>query len=467
MTMQTRKILLATLGLVVLFAIYETVKTLLFPGMDVVTSHVISTVVVGVITIFIGQYVVRQQTSLLRERELNNQRLLAALERLNRDENLLRSIVSSIDEGLIITDRESNVLLINDAAGRFLNIQGRVVDRLTDLSRDPLIHRIFSEVLASGDRAEGRIETREGATVSGDRRVIRLQAVPLRLASGQVDGVVVTLIDITKIERLERVRQEFLSNVSHELRTPLAAIIAFVETLLDGGLEDPDNSLRFLNTIQRNASRMRALVNDISELSAIESGATRLTMVRIPLAMMVNEVFSGLGPRAGKQGVWLENSVDPRLNLVADRRRLEQILINLVDNGIKFNHAGGKVTVSAEVERLDGRDTFCLIRVRDTGSGIAAEHLNRVFERFYRVDKARSRDAGGTGLGLAIVKHLARIHGGEADVRSELGSGSEFIIRLPMNLSVSNELPESGFDQLPIDSLEVAPRVTELRSWAE
>ena len=462
MTMQTRKMVLATLGLVVLFAIYETVKTLLFPGMDVVTSHVISTVVVGIITIFIGQYVIRQQTSLLRERELNNQRLLAALERLNQDENLLRSIVSSIDEGLIITDRESNVLLVNDAAGRFLNIGGRAVDRLADLSRAPLIHRIFSEVLLSGDRAEGRLETREGATASGDRRVIRLQAVPLRLANGQVDGVVVTLIDITKIERLERVRQEFLSNVSHELRTPLAAIIAFVETLLDGGLEDPDNSLRFLNTIHRNASRMRALVNDISELSAIESGATRLTMVRIPLAAMVSEVFSGLSPRAGKQGVWLENRVDAGFHLVADRRRLEQILVNLVDNGIKFNHSGGKVTVSAGMERTDSGDEICLIRVSDTGSGIPGEHLPRVFERFYRVDKARSRDAGGTGLGLAIVKHLARIHGGEADVKSEFGRGSEFLIRLPANLTVSEEITENGAGHLTNDPLEEASAVGEL-----
>jgi len=458
--MQTRNILLATFGLVVLFAIYETVKTLLFPGMEVVTSHVISTVVVGVITVFIGQYVGKQQTSLLRERELNNQRLLAALERLNRDENLLRSIVGSIDEGLIIADRESNVLLVNEAAGRFLNTGGRSIDRLTDLSRDPLIHRLFSDVLSSGDRAEGRIELREGATPSGDRRVIRLQAVPLRLASGQVDGVVVTLIDITKIERLERVRQEFLSNVSHELRTPLAAIIAFVETLLDGGLEDPDNSLRFLNTIHRNASRMRALVNDISELSAIESGAARLTMARIPLALLVNEVFSGLSPRAVKHGVQLENLVDPKLSLVADRRRLEQILINLVDNGIKFNHPGGKVAVSASIEHPIDRDSSYHIKVSDTGTGIASEHLARVFERFYRVDKARSRDAGGTGLGLAIVKHLARSHGGEADVRSELGNGSEFIIRLPSNLSVSEDDATTQAYQLPLESLEETSSVS-------
>lgn len=461
MTTQTRKTLLATLGLVALFAIYETVKTLLFPRMEVVTSHVISTVVVGIITIVIGQYVVKQQTSLLRERERNNQRLREALAKSSRDENLLRSIVESIDEGLIIIDGESSVLLLNDAARRLLGIGDRTVTRLTDLSRDPLIHRIFADVLSQGARGEGRLETWSGQLASRNRRILRLQAVPLRLTSGQIDGVVGTLIDISQVERLERVRQEFLSNVSHELRTPLASISAFVETLLDGGLEDPENSLRFLNTIQRNASRMRALVNDISELSAIESGATRLTLTRLPLQTIVNEVFSALGPRATKYGVWLENRVDPELDIVADRRRLEQILVNLVDNGIKFNHPGGRVTVSAMVSgtppggvgRGDGR--VIEISVRDTGPGIASEHLARVFERFYRVDKARSREVGGTGLGLAIVKHLARLHGGEADVRSEVGEGSEFIIRIPVGPAVDavnavdppSEAPEAGLGE--------------------
>ena len=437
MTTQARKTILATIGLVAVFAIYETVKTILFPDMSVVTSHMISTVVVGIITIVIGQYVVSQQTSLLDEREQNNRRLREALIKSNRDENLLRSIVDSIDEGLIIIDRESNVLLINDAARRLLNIgQQTMLTRLTDISRDPLIHRLFAEVLSNGDQVEGRLESRHRDPATQNRRIMRLHAVPLRLSGGQVDGVVGALIDISKVEMLERVRQEFLSNVSHELRTPLAAIIAFVETLLDGGLEDPDNCLRFLNTIHRNASRMRALVSDISELSSIESGATRLTLVRIPLQTMVNEVFSGLAPRASAYGVRLDNLVETEFHLVADRRRLEQILINLVDNAIKFNHPGGSVTVSAEMAVPSGpgsADIYHLIRVRDTGPGIAIEHLPRVFERFYRVDKARSREAGGTGLGLAIVKHLVLIHGGEAEVQSEVGAGSEFIVRLPAN----------------------------------
>ena len=427
MTTQTKKIIMATTALVALFGLYETVKTLLYPQMSVIVSHLISTAVVGIITVIIARYVVRQQTSLLEEREESNHRLRQALIKASRDENLLRSIVESIDEGLVIADRESQVLMINDAARLLLNIGQRPAARLTDISRDPQIHRIFSEVLLRGERVEARIEMRVGEASSRNRRIVRLQAVPLRLTSGQVDGVVGAFIDITKIEMLERVRQEFLSNVSHELRTPLAAITAFVETLLDGGLEDPENSLRFLNTIHRNTARMQALVNDISELSAIESGAVRLTLARFPLQAVVHEIFSGLTPRASKYGVWLENRVEPDFYLTADRHRIEQILINLVDNAIKFNHPGGKVTVSAE--SVDAG--FQLIKVKDTGPGIPPEHLARVFERFYRVDKARSREAGGTGLGLAIVKHLARAHGGEAYVKSEVGVGSEFMIKLP------------------------------------
>ena len=253
------------------------------------------------------------------------------------------------------------------------------------------------------------------------------RAAPLRLAEDGVDGVVGAFIDVTTLERLERVRQEFLANVSHELRTPLASITAYVETLLDGALDDTENSLRFLNTIQRNAQRMRDLVNDIAELSAIESGAVQLRREQLPLRSVVAEVFNGLAHRGAQNGIHLRNQIEESHVVTADPRRLEQILTNLIDNAIKFNLPGGEVCVSAIT---DGRQET--IRVRDTGPGIAPEHLPRIFERFYRIDKARSRDAGGTGLGLAIVKHLARAHGGEAIVVSEVGVGSEFTIRLPV-----------------------------------
>ncbi len=443
MTTQGKKIILATTAMIGFFALYETVKTLIHPTMSVVTSHIISTVVVGIITILTTRYVIRQQNKLLQDRERSNLQLRDALARAGRDENLLRSIVSSVAEGLVITDGESKVLLINDAARTLLNVGQRPAARLTDISRDPQVHRAFSNVLATGERAEARIETRSGEGGAQVKRVLHLHAAPLRLNDGQIDGVVSAFIDISKLELLERIRQEFLSNVSHELRTPLASITAYVETLLDVGPHDGENTQRFLNTIHRNAERMRALVNDISELSAIESGAVQLTLDRFPLRELVDEVFSGLAPRALKHGVLLENYVTEDQQVAADRRRLEQILINLVDNAIKFNHPGGRIIVNAESTEDCNHQ---IIKVRDTGPGIPEEHLPRVFERFYRVDKARSREAGGTGLGLAIVKHLTRAHGGEAYVTSEVGVGSEFSIKLPNCPHVAPQPHEIQFD---------------------
>ncbi len=428
MTRQARKIIAATMGLVGLFAIYETIKTLLFPAMSATTSHVVSTLVVGGITVIISRYVVQQQSSLHSELEASNRRLREALTASSRNEILLRSIVESIDEGLVIIDRDSRLLLINDAARRLLQTGTRSGERLAEISRDPGFHRVFANVLTLEDRAEARLEARGLDGAAQNRRILRVQAAPLRMMSGEVEGVVGVISDLSKLEMLERVRQEFLSNVSHELRTPLASIVAFVETLIDGGIEDEENCLRFLNTIHRNTARMQALVNDISELSAIESGSVTLKPTRLPLNSLVSEVFTGLEPRASQFGVWLENRVGAEVELDADRYRLEQILINLIDNAIKFNHPGGRVIVSAEVTD-EGR---CRMTVKDTWPGIGPEHLTRVFERFYRVDKARSREAGGTGLGLAIVKHLTLAHGGEAFARSEVGVGSEFIISLPL-----------------------------------
>jgi two-component system phosphate regulon sensor histidine kinase PhoR len=231
--------------------------------------------------------------------------------------------------------------------------------------------------------------------------------------------------DVTRLERLERVRQEFLSNVSHELRTPLTAILAFVETLESGAIEDIENSQRFLAIIRRNANRMHTLIDDILQLSAIEAGNVPLRTEEIELYPLVNEVFASLAAAAKTRQIVLDNRVDQQAKVFADSRGLEQMLTNLIDNAIKFNRDGGRVSVTHKNGLRDR------IRVEDTGEGIPAQHLPRLFERFYRVDRARSREVGGTGLGLAIVKHLARAHGGEVAVESKLGEGSTFAIELP------------------------------------
>lgn len=257
-------------------------------------------------------------------------------------------------------------------------------------------------------------------------------------------------IDVTRIERLEQIRQEFLSNVSHELRTPLTAILAFVETLETGAIDDIESSQRFLSIIRKNAARMQDLIDDILELSAIEAGNVQVRAEQVELYPIVNDVISSLAAKRAAQDIAVINAVARDVMVYADARRLEQMLTNLVENAIKFNRASGQVKIKYESrdrssepgtkdektsvrtnEHTGETENRDKIIVEDTGEGIPAQHLERLFERFYRVDRARSREMGGTGLGLAIVKHLARAHGGEVTVTSELGKGSTFTIELP------------------------------------
>jgi len=224
------------------------------------------------------------------------------------------------------------------------------------------------------------------------------------------------------------VRQEFLSNISHELRTPLTSIIAYVETLEDGAIDDRENNRRFLGVIRRNAERMHSLIADIAELSQIETGNISLDMKEVRPAQTVEDIFAALSAKAATRNVELINGINDDVVVRADAVRLEQMLTNLIDNAIKFNREGGTVsiTVTADKHRT-------LISVADTGEGIVHENLQRIFERFYRIDRGRTREVGGTGLGLAIVKHLARLHGGDVLVASTLGQGTTFSVEIPAN----------------------------------
>ncbi|MBV9242645.1 MAG: histidine kinase, partial [Acidobacteria bacterium] len=258
----------------------------------------------------------------------------------------------------------------------------------------------------------------------GNRRRYDVHVAPLEL-----DGVphaIGFFYDVTQVHRLENIRQVFLSNISHELRTPLTSILAFVETLETGGLEDTENNLHFLNVIRRNGERMRDLIADILELSQIEAGTVSIEPKQVPLSRHVQEIMTNLSSMAAERDIVLKNDTDPRSVVHADPKRLEQMLTNLIDNAIRFNRRGGSVTVTDEISNHRR-----LIRVADTGEGIDQKETQRVFERFYRVDRSRTREVGGTGLGLAIVKHLARLHGGEVSVHSEPGTGTTFTIDLP------------------------------------
>jgi two-component system phosphate regulon sensor histidine kinase PhoR len=343
---------------------------------------------------------------------------------------LLEAMMNSMREGLLVVDADTRVVAMNAAARELLAVPdarawGRRAPRLlSDLTRDPAVIEAFATAVGRGERVEAKVETAGPAGRYFDLRVAPLGE--RDVAAGGRRGAIGVFFDITRLERLERVRQEFLSNVSHELRTPLAAIRAFVETLDAGAIDEPEHNRRFLSIIDRNAARMHNLIDDILELSAIEAGTVAVEPRAVNLRPLVEEVLSALASRAEARGVALGNFVPAGVTVRADPRRLEQMLTNLLDNAVKFSREGGGVRVHHE--RSGGRDR---ISVTDSGDGIAPEHLPRIFERFYRVDRARSRELGGTGLGLAIVKHLARAHGGEATVRSAAGQGSVFTVELP------------------------------------
>jgi two-component system phosphate regulon sensor histidine kinase PhoR len=233
--------------------------------------------------------------------------------------------------------------------------------------------------------------------------------------------------DISQLERLERVRREFFANLSHELRTPLTAILAYADTLEAGGFDDPQNSKRFIEKLQKHATRMSKLISDISDLSAIESGEIHLALEPIRLRGAVADIIALAEARRRDCAVSFCLSVPENLFVQADRSRLEQILSNLIDNAVKFNRPGGLVTVKAE-----NMGEKAVVVIEDTGVGIPTSDLPRIFERLYRADKSRSSRIEGTGLGLAIVKHLVQAHCGEITATSELGRGSHFTFTLPI-----------------------------------
>jgi two-component system phosphate regulon sensor histidine kinase PhoR len=341
--------------------------------------------------------------------------------------DLLDTTVNEMREGLLVIDSEMRVLASNRAArSLFTNVDDSInLRRLTELTRNPAIYDAFLDAVRGTERVGVKVETYGQA-----KRTFDLRVVPLRQGNGKgPSGAVGVFFDVTRLERLELVRQEFLSNVSHELRTPLTSIMALAETLETGAINDQENNRRFLSIIQKNATRMHRLIDDILELSAIEAGNVKVKPERVELYPLVEDVIGSLSAVAAARQISLRNLVAVEASVFADPHRLVQMLTNLFDNAIKFNREGGAVSVRHQTNGVDR------ITVEDTGEGIPAHHLDRLFERFYRVDRARSRELGGTGLGLAIVKHLAKAHGGEITVESRFGEGTKFTIELPIEIN--------------------------------
>jgi two-component system phosphate regulon sensor histidine kinase PhoR len=331
-------------------------------------------------------------------------------------------LFNSMLEGLLLLDRSRKIYLVNRAFknlfGLKTELRGKtVVEALRLHELDELIQRV---------EAEQQVLDYEIKLPDLNERWLQVNAAVITNAAGERDGTILVFRDLTRLKQLERTREEFVANVSHELRTPLSLIKGYVETLLDGARDNPEVAERFLKIIERNAQRLDLLIQDLLTISALESEKIKLNLQPVELRTLAEKVLTDLHAKAENKNVELFNDV-PELTASGDVNRLDQVLANLVDNAIKYGRAEGSVRVGGE--KLD--DGRLEIFVRDDGPGIPPEALDRVFERFYRVDKARSRDQGGTGLGLSIVKHIVQAHGGEVRVESELGKGATFFFTLP------------------------------------
>jgi two-component system phosphate regulon sensor histidine kinase PhoR len=331
-------------------------------------------------------------------------------------------LFNSMLEGLLLLDRSRKIYLVNRAFknlfGLKTELRGKtIVEALRLHELDDLLRRV---------EAEQQVLDYEIRLPDLNERWLQVNAAVITNAAGECDGTILVFRDLTRLKQLERTREEFVANVSHELRTPLSLIKGYVETLLDGARNDPAVAERFLKIIERNAQRLDLLIQDLLTISALESEKIKLNLQPVGLRALAEKVLTDLHAKAENKTVQLANDV-PELTANGDVNRLDQVLANLVDNAIKYGRAQGSVHIGGK-KRDDGA---LEIFVRDDGPGIPPEAIDRVFERFYRVDKARSRDQGGTGLGLAIVKHIVHAHGGEVRVESELGKGATFFFTLP------------------------------------
>jgi two-component system phosphate regulon sensor histidine kinase PhoR len=340
------------------------------------------------------------------------------------------AIFNSMVEGLLLLDERGRVQLANRAFVHLFELRGEPVGKtILEVLR---VHELAEMVERLGpDRPWTSREMRLPGVVE---LWLRISAAAILSPEGARQGTILVFHNLTRLKQLERTREEFIANVSHELRTPLSHIKGYVETLLEGAKNDPEVSTRFLETIARNAERLKLLIEDLLTISELESGRVKLNLQAVELRSVVAKVFDDFKSRAEARTIALVNEV-PELPVRADAGRVEQVLSNLVDNAIKYGRAGGCVTVGAQ----SPDDAKVEVFVKDDGVGLPAEALERVFERFYRADKARSREQGGTGLGLSIVKHIVQGHGGRVWARSEPGKGATFYFTLPTGV-----LTESG-----------------------
>jgi two-component system phosphate regulon sensor histidine kinase PhoR len=344
-----------------------------------------------------------------------------------RQRNEQEAVLASMVEGVLAVDLEERILRLNRAAGRLLGVRPEQAEgrRIQEVVRKADLQRFVARALANREPVEGDIVLRDAEE---GERFLQAHGTVLRGAQGQEIGALIVLNDVTRLRRLETLRRDFVANVSHELKTPITAIKGFVETLLDGAVADPDDAQRFLQIITRQADRLNAIIDDLLDLSRIEQEAEKggIPLARGALRPVLEAAVQACSMSAREKPLQIVLHCSGELAAQINAPLLEQAIVNLLTNAIKYSEPAGRVVVDA----AQFGDKV-MVKVQDWGCGISPEHLPRLFERFYRVDKARSRKQGGTGLGLAIVKHIVQSHGGEVVVHSTPGQGSTFTLILP------------------------------------
>jgi two-component system phosphate regulon sensor histidine kinase PhoR len=347
--------------------------------------------------------------------------LTTRMRQLQAERDLQGRVLEAMLEGVVVVDRDGRIVLVNSALRAILLLGNDAVGRLLI---ETVRHAQIEELLGTAGRHGKAVAVEIDLPGIKPRRLLG-HATPL---SGEDEGfVVIVFVDVTDLRRLEAMRRDFVANASHELRTPIAAVQSATETLRTGALSDSRAAMRFVDIIDRNAQRLRSLLEDMLELSKLESNEFRLKRERVELGSVVPIVLALFRERAEKKGVMLQSELPPEPAAIeGDARALEHVLSNLVDNAVKYCPGGTRVVVRAVADGARVR-----LIVSDTGPGIPPEHLPRIFERFYRVDAGRSRELGGTGLGLSIVKHMVEAMRGKVSAESQVGKGSTFSVSLP------------------------------------
>jgi len=343
-------------------------------------------------------------------------RLKETLEQISEEKNKMEAIFKNMADGVIALDKDGEVIYVNPAAFRLLEIE-------EENSYETLGQRLREDLKLN---LKNEMEAQKDLMVKINNSILKVIIAPMKREDKSA-GFILILHDITKEQKLEEMRREFVANVSHELRTPLTTIKSYTETLLDGALKDDQVSWQFLNVINEEADRMTRIVNDLLELSRLDNKEVRFNKSAINLAYVLGSAVSKMRVNADKKGVKLFWEIKEDAPLCfADSDKMEQVFQNILSNAIKYTPSGGSITV-----RLWDEDNYVFTSVKDTGIGIPKEDLPRIFERFYRVDKTRSREFGGTGLGLSIAKEIVKAHEGEIEIKSEVGKGTEVIVKIP------------------------------------